>query len=555
MSAPKLFENAELLRLILSFASTSTCACLVSTSRNFFNQGIIYVWKRLPTAQPLIHLIPEAQDSDSDEDEGPIRLELSSLPADFSRFDVYAPLVQYFASFGKTGSYIDITSSWQTLVFRTRESPLLPNLIEFTPVHCFQNDESFVLWVSTFISPSLKVFSASHGQQRLTATYSTMSIILKLVARGCPHLTSLTLYIGPSGRLQNGSSLWRLVLEDPISGIWQNFQSLRSLVTSVNALDADSLTSLGQLSHLNTLEIRGTWPPYTSPTRERLPGSFRNACLPASSFPILQNLVIYEFHQDDIATIWDLQPLVAGLVQLRLDIRPVKQRQTTVERIYEFLPVLCTRSPQLTDLTLGFSFPPAGQPVLPLDIERFRCLSKLPLQQVAVNRMLLHDPTATNQEEPNFAGQIASIWPNVIVLKLPNQKTTLEQLHCFTTLPKLRQLMLDIDWNTGWPIQRHLTPTPEDFPLHTLVLRIDTEEFVSGKVEELAKYLLSVCPNLRKVEVSSEGGSCKLLSVNMLNFCLQTFHGLAETKRRVIQQHGEEAVKSLLPFEFRKLYE
>ncbi|KAF8604364.1 hypothetical protein BDV93DRAFT_522477, partial [Ceratobasidium sp. AG-I] len=91
MSTHKVLDSAELLSLILSFASTSTCAGLLSTSRNFFEQGITYVWKVLSTAKPLILLIPGIQELESIENKRTIRL--PPPPLDFSRFDIYAPFV------------------------------------------------------------------------------------------------------------------------------------------------------------------------------------------------------------------------------------------------------------------------------------------------------------------------------------------------------------------------------------------------------------------------------------------------------------------------------
>jgi hypothetical protein len=61
ISTYKVFDNADLLGPVLSFSSTSTCARLLSTSRTFFEQGIIHVWNHPPTAKPLMLLIPGAR--------------------------------------------------------------------------------------------------------------------------------------------------------------------------------------------------------------------------------------------------------------------------------------------------------------------------------------------------------------------------------------------------------------------------------------------------------------------------------------------------------------
>lgn len=77
MSNRKVLDSTELLGLILGFAGMSTCACLVSTSRNFFEQGIIHIWKNLPTAKRLILLIPGAHEVESGDRQHTMHVSLS----------------------------------------------------------------------------------------------------------------------------------------------------------------------------------------------------------------------------------------------------------------------------------------------------------------------------------------------------------------------------------------------------------------------------------------------------------------------------------------------
>lgn len=421
--------------------------------------------------------------------------QLPPPPGDFSRFDIYAPLVQSLITFGpKSGRYstrFDIHSSWQTLEFRARESTLLPNLKAFSLHHNFKQDEEPILWVSAFISPSLRSFNAVRVQRgNSAATSSTLSIILRLVARDCPNLESLTLFLGSSNRSQDGSSLWRIILEEPISHTWQNFRNLRSLVTDVKTLDTNSLLSLAQLQFLTTLEIRGTAQchPYGP---ERLPTSARNATLAEDLFPSLRQITIRELHLDDIMIIWDLKPMVKRLTRLILLARRSLGEIATAQRLSsQFLAILCVRSPQLTDLFVNFMPCTSKEEVLiGLDLGHFKCLAALPLQRVEITRVLLCDPELSSNEPP-IAGQIAALWPNVVELRLPDQRVTLAHLHYFAALRNLCHLVLDIDWDEGWPVQGPATPPPGDLPLHTLEFsKKVTSEFVSDEVEDLAKYV------------------------------------------------------------------
>lgn len=76
MSTRRVFNNAELLDLILTLADTSTCAHLVSTSKAFFKQGIVHIWKTLPTAKPLLLLIPGTEEVKLRKNEYTIRVSM-----------------------------------------------------------------------------------------------------------------------------------------------------------------------------------------------------------------------------------------------------------------------------------------------------------------------------------------------------------------------------------------------------------------------------------------------------------------------------------------------
>ncbi|KAF8604379.1 hypothetical protein BDV93DRAFT_507695 [Ceratobasidium sp. AG-I] len=464
MSVHKVLSNTELLSLILDLSGVSTCARLASTSNRFFRAGAILVWKNLTTAKPLILLIPGAQEVEVKTNEYTIRL--PPPPADFSRFDVYAPFVHSLAIFGPDSPGFSIDSSWQTLIFRGRDSVLLPNLKSFALDHHFKEDEEPILWVSAFVSPSLRDFRATKVQRETSSvTSSTMSIILRRVAYGCSKLESLTLFVGSLNSAQNNNRLLRVILEEPLSRTWQNFQSLSSLVTDVNTLDADSLSSLGQLPHLKFLDIHGT----------------------VLNHP--RDLTIRKLHYDDILAIWNLEYLVEGVTCLTLLVRPWGiGASAAVQLSSEFLPVLSARTPQLTHLNILFMSHSPGNNTMLVDIKHFKCLATLPLSWVVIKSICLYDPRTKKDEKSSFAKEIAALWPNVAVLKLPDQEMTTRSLHYFAALSNLRYLLLNIRWDKGWSSQGIIQPVPGNLPLDILEFsRTMTRDFALGKVEELAK--------------------------------------------------------------------
>ncbi|KAF8604378.1 hypothetical protein BDV93DRAFT_522495 [Ceratobasidium sp. AG-I] len=123
-----------------------------------------------------------------------------------------------------------------------------------------------------------------------------------------------------------------------------------------------------------------------------------------------------------------------------------------------------------------------------VDIEHFECLAALPLREVALNLVCLYDPRAAKHENPSFAKEIIALWPNVAMLKLPDQEMTLGSLHYFSALPNLRHLLLKLRSNQGWSVQDSITPVPKNLALHTLRLNTGvTQDFILGRVEEVAK--------------------------------------------------------------------
>ncbi|KAF8604361.1 hypothetical protein BDV93DRAFT_101802 [Ceratobasidium sp. AG-I] len=301
----KVFDNGEILSLILGHLSRPICVRLVTTSQNFFKQGAPHVWRRLHTPQPLLFLLPGTKKVTKQHNN--VYIELPSPSVDFSRFDFYARFVQTLEIFGPSNerghsNEFQIDASWQTLLFRAQQLTLLPNLRELKLNKTFGSDDDPALWLTAFLSPSVKTFGFESVKLYTNAASSMASVALRLATQTCSDLERITLYLGPTERansLNNNTpaqaSVLHILMGAPISRTWSNVRNLRSLVTDVYALDADSLLALGQLPHLGSLEIRKL--PETHHTRstsERLPISIRSMALSDNSFPSLRRLAFYK---------------------------------------------------------------------------------------------------------------------------------------------------------------------------------------------------------------------------------------------------------------------
>jgi hypothetical protein len=523
MTTHRVLDNAELLGLILGHLNTYACTKLISTSQTFFRQAATYIWKDLKYPRPLLLLIPGVQQTESRRGKKilkvhllivsgsclrliiPHQTQLPPSPADFSRFDLYAPFVRNLWVFGPQRygrhSNFGIDASWQTLILRARQSPLLPNLKELTIDESFETDDEPVLWVSAFASPSLESFRAENMEQT-HATSSMTSVILGLLAEHCRDLRQLKLYVGPPDKdndtpLYHGHhptkpSLLRVLLGAPVSQTWQTLQNLRSLVTDVSAINMPSLSSLGHLPHLNSIEIHGV-EPRTYSHQPRFSSDIRNMAFAENSFPNLRRLAVRNLHHEDLVLLWDLEDLVGDLEEVGVGIDLVngyisEEKVRSAEKFTsEFFPVLSARSPSLKALIIDLN--PSkhdAEPItaMTLDIEQFKPLITLPLQRVELAYITLQ---TSEIGDKFFNCRIAMLWPNAVHLKLLHQPVGSDKLHHFASLPSLRYLALRVSWA---PVHESKTVILDfkNLPLHTLEFtHRPRHEVEATSTEEYAK--------------------------------------------------------------------
>ncbi|KAF8604359.1 hypothetical protein BDV93DRAFT_522474 [Ceratobasidium sp. AG-I] len=556
----KVFDNGEILSLILGLLSRQLCARLITTSQNFLKQGAPHIWRKLHTPEPLLLLIPGVKKVVKQRYD--TYIELPSSPADFSRFDYYARFVQRLDVFTPSSGWnrsneFNIGPSWQTILFRAQQSILLPNLREFKLNKYFSAEDDPALWLTAFLSPSVKTFEVESIQSYKDAASSRAAVALNLVTQRCPDLENVTFYLGPPERAGTFStehtSALHILMGAPISRTWLSARNLRSLVSDVYALDADSLLALGELPHLSSLEIRKTAKIHYSDTPERLPASVQAMALSINSFPSLRHLVFHETHSADVLLLWNHKPLVEKLNRVELtmsllgEIR-IPKNKVVINEVFltPFLPALCTGSPQLTELVIDNLNGTPELGVLWVHIDHFRCLASLPLQHIKlVGIQVVHiDP---ENHTLSFAEHAAALWPMAVDLNLRNQEVDPAALHHFATLPNLRCLVVSL-LNT-WPYNEPNPPTLDDHPLHTL-------EFNQGPkagldrvpVDRFSRYLLSFWPNLQ--QVSGPTSKCTI-NIGMLNQSIQMSQGVAEAKQRITDKYGAQEVYDLLPMRLR----
>jgi hypothetical protein len=420
-------------------------------------------------------------------------------PPDFSRFDLYAPFVKGLHIFsqdrhGKRGAF-GVDNSWQPFVLRARQSALLPNLQTLSIDEKFRSFDEAAFWISALVSPSLKCFDAEKLElEDSSLTPLTTTIILQIVLQVCPGLRELKLHLGLPEVVGHGEhapsthSLLNTALGTLTLNSWQGFRELRYLATDVCSITGDFLTSLGRLACLDTFDI---YDAHHSDSKQ-LSVNVRNVNLPKDAFPNLRCLIIRDLHHDDIFPLWDLDPMVRDLKQIKvkIDLDESMSIQQAQHFASEFFPILRARSPGLTDLGFGFSRV-GGIGLVCLDIETCKPLAALPLKQVEL-RAILIDSELISPEDVDRS--VAALWPSVVTLKLPDQYTYFNYLHHFAILPNLRHLVLDVRWDkTGLP--KPTTLVRQALPLSTLEFsRQPGADSNAGLMEQYAKYATQFHP-------------------------------------------------------------
>jgi hypothetical protein len=375
------------------------------------------------------------------------RVQLPPPPLNFSRLDIYAPLVKNLRIFlqdhRERRNIFGIDGSWCTLVCRARQSALLPNLRALTLDGKFETFDEAVIWVSAFLSPTIESFYAKQLKiSKSGITSSMMSIILQLLSRNCPRLRRLELLANPSNSIEHDerASLLYVALGAPAFYDWQSFRGLQHLVTDVSIITEGSLLSLGQIACLNSLDIYCT--KSNDPSSNRLSSYARTFSLSDDSFLSLQRIAIRDLPHEYIILLWGLEPMVRDLkeVEVSMDIAGEyisNEKSNAAWRFAsEFIPALADGSPDLTTFIVDFNSANNTGDFLPmiLHVETLEPLSVLPLQRVEF--YFIHIG-ARGLDQGALDCRVSALWPKVTLLSLPHQFTYFNSLHNFAALPCL----------------------------------------------------------------------------------------------------------------------
>lgn len=341
----------------------------------------------------------------------------------FGRFDFYARLVRRLEIYCFTSYFVNI-SDWSSLISYTRQNTLLPNLQHLL----FNPDVSAkqLSWLPIFLSSSLLSIQNPSTSHDPTLDSKAVNNLLTKVALRCPALEKLCL---PPFSYQTANQLSELA---PPVLPFASMRNLRVIKTNMAIFDPSTLLAIGTLPQLDTLEVY-----------EISPSGFQisAATLPNNSFPALRKLYLPPLEVDQVKTIWSMQPLVALLAVVHLELSELEPEKDAED----LLGVICQHSPQLVDLTVDYW----GQTET-LSPNVLQALEKLSLEKLSISGVCflpLSDMCKT----------LSTACPLLRELRLPSVEASMLDLQHFALFPRLecldllyiavsRQYCLDPKW-------------------------------------------------------------------------------------------------------------
>ncbi|CAE6439094.1 unnamed protein product [Rhizoctonia solani] len=287
---------------------------LMLVSRDFFYFVGPIVWKRVPRIDFLMRLIKGAI-VDSLTMILPrlfrykILITLSPNP-DLARYNVYAPWVRELEFFGER--ILQEIENPSQLLNLLDGRPLLPNLHRITVYSIIPITRNSINLVNMFMNPSLKeIRTILHKEEErgvlrgFPMRWSLAPVFMKQIEKACPQIHTLEFYPEDDW---GGSSRSR----DQCQSALSSFLNLRSFSSTTYILEYAAFGTLGELPLLESIAIRGSI--YAGPVLNK------TLSVPATWFPSLKELRLYEVHHEDIQALWEQPTIVKKLVSALIQI-------------------------------------------------------------------------------------------------------------------------------------------------------------------------------------------------------------------------------------------
>ncbi|KAG8767696.1 hypothetical protein FRC12_006103 [Ceratobasidium sp. 428] len=494
-----IIDIPELLELIFADVSVSECAKVLSTSRVVFNAAVARVWNEVPHIRHLLSLIPGLQTLLEGERITPQLPPFSGVG--FSRFLIYSPHVKAL-NISHAGEFVSIVH-WNTLLMKAEEVPLLPSLASLhldNGRRLVIDDE--ILWIQAFSSTSLRKLTMYSPKTRSMAgdiSFIALSVILNHLKKASPSLEQLIVFPDRDSEQSNQSPLAHLLWEGPFYRHLTSLSSLSHLATNTNIFSPDGILALSTLPNLTSLDLAsGHYTPHIK--------TFEGIALPPGSFSALRHIALHFLSLAEIQEIWNMEAIVNKLSSLDIEFSVVPQPDGTYVVRPNFdgflsgkIPLICARSPCISNLHLGF-----GERYGEVTVEH--CVTPVMVQNLALlllQRISIHDCLCTALMNNTFSPthfQVAQ-WVGMTELRIPFSKfQSLREISYLAALPNLKSLAISLG---GLDLSTEDVPTTEQANtrsevLHTLELNMMDFKMSPSvdTLKDLARYFLDLWPHI-----------------------------------------------------------
>ncbi|KAB5588298.1 hypothetical protein CTheo_8262 [Ceratobasidium theobromae] len=473
-AATKVLFTPELLHTICDFTDQSSCARLSRVCRRAFRLLVSLVWKHVDGAQNLLILIKfvvpiyDAKSGSLVSIDFDSQIARSRSSADsFERFDLYAPYVKTLDIYGRSSHFYflnrDNIPILRRMLKRRGSRALLPNLHSFD-LTSDQRRHSHgdlkldrMYWIKLLGSDKIEtVMLRSDGPPNydFLIGYGQASSIVRYLAKHCPNVQTLSLY--PREDIASSPRNLSLFINPWYIGI-QELNKLKSLLLSDGWLSDQPILGLGNLPELTSLEFEPgdlytKWPENTSSVE-------LNEFLSPTAFPKLDTLKL-DIKLTYQIFVLGLQKMVKHVENLNLytglfmdavepeDLEAINSDfEESKDLLQHKLVPLFANMPNLKHLELTMWSPHSHiDETLSVEFPGFLDAVILPqLEFVAFDG--LHFGSRTLERN------LASVWPQLTTLLLPDQDASLQELAGFATLPNLFNLMVRLKITTKYPFK------------------------------------------------------------------------------------------------------
>ncbi|CAE6491407.1 unnamed protein product [Rhizoctonia solani] len=542
IATQKLARVPELLAIICTFLEPTERKKIASVSRGWFLAATPVIWKEITGVHHLLALVPGVVIKSTGMNTIMIRL---PPVLDFTRFDIYAPLVKSLDLYGDSKHSYEF--DWKSL--EQRRNSLLPHLSSLT-MRSSRGSRGYgdqLMWTILLASSSLREIrfepSGKNWQYPPTVTPVVASLLLHELASQCPDLQVLSIFpepasVGTGVQSERVLETFLALSKPPFYHCLSQLPQLCELACNEQILKGDVLPIVASLPLLAHLQISAS----------AIDIDLDDIPLPDNAFPSLRRLSLYLALNGGAVDLWEITAL-RQLTSLHIEFRDQHKDDLDDPDSWalNLLSTIAENNPNLQHLYINFSLCDSceDEPCNLGNIELLEGLSMLPLKTVTLKSAWF------GPYDPDVYGYITDALPEVIELRMPAQPASVQELAKFAQLPSLQHLVLDLDLTSGpeWD----LPPAgPVGLALHTL----ETEGscILLGDLVSLAKSLLLLWPNLQRVVCPDDGipSGTKLIRSTLmesLNSSIMMVREASKLKKLIAKKYGlaEAALFNALP--------